>query len=128
MGRNNQIFFFSFFICILGLLAECEILNIFFFIPFQRELWHLLCFIFFPVFGYFIVSRLIPKIINSFQSSKASFWFVMIPSLIIAILVEMCTSKLNATLFSMEKIVHVIINLIGLEIFAFIYYKILRKK
>jgi len=127
--KKISLFWISVFICIFGILAELNIYNILRFLPYHREVWHLLCFIFGSIFFYFlliILENIFHKN-NNKRNQKINLILTIILMGIVAIPIEISKSTKEVLFFSLEKFGHIIINLIGIGFFLLIYFNFLKK-
>ncbi len=127
--KKISLFWISVFICIFGILAELNIYNILRFLPYHREVWHLLCFIFGSIFFYFlliILENIFHKN-NNKRNQKINLILTIILMGIVAIPIEISKSTKEVLFFSLEKFGYIIINLIGIGFFLLIYFNFLKK-
>jgi hypothetical protein len=117
----------SFFVCLFGTFVFFGC-NLLIFIPYQREIWHLICFIFLPIFFYLLISPIYKKVAKKRKLNPkcglilSVLWFVVL--LIIATIIEIACSKVKNCI---SLCGHILINLIGIIIFLIIYVSRLKK-
>jgi len=114
------LFIISLIVLILGTLTELKIFNIISFVPYQREIWHLVGFIFAPILVFLLISFFIKKIPKC-KIRLNGIWLIFF--LLVAIVIEIKESDINAPFYSLQKFWHIIINLIGLGISKIILLK-----